>query len=41
MIDVDDAIRFHDILVDKFGGSYGIRELGLKPKTWKFSSKLL
>ena len=29
MIDTQDAIHIHEILIDKFGGSKGIRDLGL------------
>jgi death on curing protein len=29
MIDTQDVIRVHEILIDKFGGSKGIRDLGL------------
>ncbi len=29
MIDIDDAIHVHDVLIDKFGGSKGIRDLTL------------
>jgi len=29
MIDIQDAIRIHEILIDKFGGSQGIRDLAL------------
>ncbi len=29
MIDIADAIRVHDILIDQFGGSKGIRDHGL------------
>ncbi len=27
MISVDDVINIHDILIDKFGGSHGVRDL--------------
>jgi len=29
MIDIQDVIRIHDILIDNFGGSKGIRDRGL------------
>ena len=29
MIDIQDVIRVHDVLIDKFGGSKGIRDFGL------------
>jgi len=29
MIDIQDVIRIHEILIDEFGGSKGIRDLGL------------
>jgi death-on-curing family protein len=29
MIDVQDAIRIHEVLIDRFGGSQGIRDLTL------------
>jgi death on curing protein len=29
MIDVDEVIRIHDILIDEFGGSKGIRDIKL------------
>jgi death on curing protein len=29
MIDVDEVIRIHSILIDEFGGSKGIRDLKL------------
>lgn len=29
MIDLQDAIRVHEVLIDKFGGSQGIRDLSL------------
>jgi len=29
MIDIQDVIRIHEILIDNFGGSKGIRDLGL------------
>ena len=29
MIDIQDAIRIHQVLIDKFGGSQGIRDLAL------------
>jgi len=29
MIDIHDAIRIHEVLIEKFGGSHGIRDLAL------------
>ena len=29
MIDIQDVIRVHDVLIDKFGGNKGIRDYGL------------
>jgi len=29
MIDIQDVIRIHEILIDNFGGSQGIRDRGL------------
>jgi prophage maintenance system killer protein len=29
MIDIQDVIRIHEILIDNFGGSKGIRDRGL------------
>ena len=29
MIDIDDAIHVHEVLIDKFGGSKGIRDISL------------
>ena len=29
MIELRDALNIHDILIDKFGGSRGVRDLGL------------
>jgi death-on-curing protein len=29
MIDKDEVIRIHDVLIDEFGGSKGIRDVGL------------
>lgn len=29
MIDIQDAIRVHDVLIEKFGGSKGVRDYGL------------
>jgi len=29
MIDIHDAIRIHEVLIEKFGGSQGIRDLAL------------
>lgn len=29
MISVDDAVRIHSVLIDKFGGSNGLRDKGL------------
>lgn len=29
MIDINDAIRIHEILINKFGGSAGVRDLPL------------
>ena len=29
MISVDDAVRIHSVLIEKFGGSYGLRDKGL------------
>lgn len=29
MIDINDAIHIHEVLIDKFGGQKGVRDLGL------------
>jgi death-on-curing protein len=29
MIDIKDVLNIHNILIDKFGGSKGIRDIGL------------